>query len=91
MMVFHFHCNIYKIFAEGHNARRNIPAGSLTPTMATLPREIHGAPLESFVVKLSEIIGKFKTLRKMGLFWFKVVAEVSQLTYLDPIISFYSN
>lgn len=45
--------------------------------MTNLPREIHGAPPESVIVKLSEVIGSFKNLRKMALFWCKVVAEVS--------------
>lgn len=43
----------------------------------SLPRDIHGAPPESLVVKLSEVIGNFKTLRKMAIFWCGVVAEVS--------------
>ncbi|KAF9595101.1 hypothetical protein IFM89_037035 [Coptis chinensis] len=44
--------------------------------MTSLPREIGGAPPYSFVVRLSEIIGSFKTLRKMALFWCRVVTEV---------------
>lgn len=47
--------------------------------MTNLPREIHGAPPESFIVKLSEVIGSFKNLRKMALFWCKVVAELRRL------------
>jgi len=43
----------------------------------TLPREIHGAPPESLIVKIAEVIGSFKTLRKMALFWSRIVAEVS--------------
>lgn len=46
-------------------------------TVASFPREIHGAPPETLVVKLAEVIGNFKTLRKMALFWCQIVAEVS--------------
>uniref|UniRef100_A0A7C9EZT1 Uncharacterized protein n=1 Tax=Opuntia streptacantha TaxID=393608 RepID=A0A7C9EZT1_OPUST len=49
------------------------------PGTITLPREIHGAPTESLIVKVSEVIGSFRTLRKMALFWSRLVAEVSQL------------
>lgn len=45
--------------------------------MTSFPREIHGAPPETLVVKLAEVIGNFKTLRKMALFWCRIVAEVS--------------
>ncbi|KAE9458250.1 hypothetical protein C3L33_09841, partial [Rhododendron williamsianum] len=51
-----------------------------TPTnSASLPKDIHGSPPQCFVVKLSEVIGSFKTLRKMALFWYKVVAELRRL------------
>ncbi|KAK9268760.1 hypothetical protein L1049_000522 [Liquidambar formosana] len=66
--------------AEGHFLRRKITSGLETHTaMTSLPRDIHGAPPESFVVKLSEVIGSFKTLRKMALFWCRVVAELRRL------------
>lgn len=66
--------------SEGHFLRRMIGCGSETPTTTTsLPRDIHGAPTESFVVKLSEVIGSFKTLRRMALFWCMVVAELRRL------------
>jgi len=42
-----------------------------------LPRDIHGAPPESLVAKLAEVIGNLKTLQEMALFWCRVVAEVS--------------
>ncbi|PIA28787.1 hypothetical protein AQUCO_06600002v1 [Aquilegia coerulea] len=61
---------------EGHFPRRNYGSGS---AIASLPREIHGAPPEGFVVRLSEIIGSFKTLRKMALFWCQVVTELRRL------------
>lgn len=44
--------------------------------MTSLPRDIHGAPPESLVVKLAEILGNYRTVRKMALFWCCVVAEV---------------
>lgn len=65
------------MFSEGNFLRRKIGLDSEAFTTTTLPREIHGAPPESFLVKLSEVIGSFKTLRKMALFWCKVVTEVS--------------
>ena len=67
-----------KIFAEGNFLRRKISHDSEATTVTSLPRDIHGAPAESLVVKLAEVIGSFKTLRKMVLFWSRVVAEVSQ-------------
>ena len=78
VMIFHFCCNICKIFAEGNFLRRKISYDSEATTVTSLPRDIHGAPAESLVVKLAEVIGSFKTLRKMVLFWSRVVAEVSQ-------------
>ncbi|KAJ4725116.1 Rab3 GTPase-activating protein catalytic subunit [Melia azedarach] len=65
--------------AEGNFLRRKIGLDSEAFTTTTLPREIHGAPPESFLVKLSEVIGSFKTLRKMALFWCKVVTELRRL------------
>jgi len=41
-----------------------------------LLRDIHAAPLESFVTKVAEVIGSCKTMRDMALFWCRVVAEV---------------
>lgn len=77
-MIFHFHCNIFKIIAEGQFSGRKMGFVLDTPTnSASLPKDIHGSPPQCFVVKLSEVIGSFKTLRKMALFWYKVVAEVS--------------
>jgi len=45
-----FHCNICKIFTKEND-------------ITSLPRDIHGAPAGSLVVKLAEIIGNYKTLR----------------------------
>ncbi|KAJ0046143.1 hypothetical protein Pint_04100 [Pistacia integerrima] len=79
-MIFHFHCNICKMFAEGNFLRRKICSDSeASITLATLHRDIHGAPPESFVVKLSEVIGSLKTLRRMAFFWCKVVSELRRL------------
>ena len=43
----------------------------------SLVKDIHGVPLESFVVKLAEAISCLKTLRKMASYWSRVVSEVS--------------
>ncbi|KAJ7960793.1 rab3 GTPase-activating protein catalytic subunit [Quillaja saponaria] len=55
---------------DGKFLRRNISSGS------EVPRDIHGAPPDSLFVKLAEVIGNFKTLRKMSLFWCRVVVEL---------------
>ncbi|KAJ9182646.1 hypothetical protein P3X46_006616 [Hevea brasiliensis] len=61
---------------EGKFLRRNISFGL---EALSLPRDIHGAPPESLLVKLSEVIGSFKTLRKMAFLWCKIVAEMRRL------------
>ncbi|XXG46851.1 hypothetical protein AAC387_Pa02g1589 [Persea americana] len=61
--------------------RRNDDSGTATLTTSSLPRDIHGAPPESFVVRLSEIIGRMKTLQKMASFWCSIVAELRRLWY----------
>lgn len=45
--------------------------------MTSLPRDLHGAPPDSLLVKISEVVGSFRTLRKMALFWCRIVDEVS--------------
>ncbi|XP_073030600.1 uncharacterized protein [Primulina eburnea] len=55
-------------------------------TAAYLLKNIHGAPVESFVVKLSEAIGCLKTLRKMASFWSRVVDELRRLWYQGQYI-----
>ncbi|XP_015899832.2 uncharacterized protein LOC107433094 [Ziziphus jujuba] len=65
--------------ADGNFLRRKISCGSEAMTVASFPREIHGAPPETLVVKLAEVIGNFKTLRKMALFWCQIVAELRRL------------
>ncbi|KAJ8754658.1 hypothetical protein K2173_010749 [Erythroxylum novogranatense] len=59
--------------AEGNFLRRNVNSGSEALLLA---KDIHGAPPMGFLVKLSEVIGSFKTLRKMALLWCKVVSEL---------------
>ncbi|KAJ0982957.1 hypothetical protein J5N97_011212 [Dioscorea zingiberensis] len=55
--------------------------GSCLATLSTmnLSGEIHSAPPESFVARLSEVIGGFKSLQKMGSFWLCVVRELRRL------------
>lgn len=79
-MIFHFHCNLCKTFAEGYLPGRKSGSGLETFTNITsLPKDIHGAPPESFIIKLSEAIGSLKTLKKMACYWLRVVVEVSEL------------
>ncbi|KAJ6770280.1 RAB3 GTPASE-ACTIVATING PROTEIN CATALYTIC SUBUNIT [Salix purpurea] len=61
---------------EGNFLSRNM---SLVLEPPLLPRDIHAAPPESFLIKLSEVIGSFTTLRKMALFWCKIVTEIRRL------------
>ncbi|KAF9672709.1 hypothetical protein SADUNF_Sadunf11G0072700 [Salix dunnii] len=61
---------------EGNFLSRNT---SLVLEPPLLPRDIHAAPPESFLIKLSEVIGSFTTLRKMALFWCKIVTEIRRL------------
>lgn len=76
VVIFHFRGNICKIFAEGEFLKRKINSNSEENSIASLARDIHGAPPESIVVKLAEIIGNFRCLQKMALFWCRVVVEV---------------
>lgn len=78
-MSFKFRCNICKILAEGRLLLKRNHSGSAA---TSLPRDIHAAPPDTFVVRLSEIIGRFMTLRKMALFWWRVVEEVSIIPQL---------
>lgn len=72
------HCNICKTFAVEHFPLRN--NGSCLEILHTtsLLKDLHGAPPESFVVQLSQIIGGFKSLQKMASFWQYVIIEVSR-------------
>lgn len=74
---FHFWCNIGKVLAEGQFTGRTVSDLEAQINASSLVKDIHGAPVESFVVKLSEAIGSLKTLRKMASFWARVVTEVS--------------
>ncbi|XP_050368540.1 uncharacterized protein LOC126786684 [Argentina anserina] len=65
--------------AEGKFLGRKIDSGSDAITTASMPKDIHGAPPESLVVKLAEVIGSFRTLKKMTLFWCSVVSELRRL------------
>uniref|UniRef100_A0A2C9W718 Rab3GAP catalytic subunit conserved domain-containing protein n=1 Tax=Manihot esculenta TaxID=3983 RepID=A0A2C9W718_MANES len=58
---------------EGKFLKRNISSGLEQLSMS---RDIHGAPPESLLAKLSEVIGSFKTLRKMAFIWCKIVDEM---------------
>ncbi|XP_042485226.1 rab3 GTPase-activating protein catalytic subunit isoform X2 [Macadamia integrifolia] len=62
--------------ADGHLPRRKDASDSATATAPSLPRDVHAAPPDGFVVRLSEVIGTFKTVRKMALFWCTVVDEL---------------
>ncbi|XP_021755725.1 uncharacterized protein LOC110720935 [Chenopodium quinoa] len=66
--------------AEGLSPGRKVGflVETLPSTMA-LPRDIHGAPPQSLIVKVSEVMGSFKTLRKMALFWCRIVSELRRL------------
>lgn len=81
VMIFCIPCNFCKIFAEGEFLRRKINSNPEEIAITSLPSDIHGAPPESLVVKLAEVIGNFSTLRKMALFWCTVVAEVCLTQY----------
>ncbi|KAJ9562592.1 hypothetical protein OSB04_007752 [Centaurea solstitialis] len=70
------------INTEGHFSRRKIGSRvekNTNTNLTNFAKEIHGAPPECFVTDLAEAMGSLKTLRKMGLFWATVVAEVRSL------------
>ena len=77
--MLYFHHNICKILTGGHfpGKKGDLGRGEFI-TVSSLTRDIHGAPAESFVVKLSEAIGSLKILRKMSSFWCRVAVEVSR-------------
>ncbi|KAK8527210.1 hypothetical protein V6N13_085063 [Hibiscus sabdariffa] len=74
---------IHSLFdTDGNFLQRDLVSDSDTSTtMISLPKDIHGAPPQSFVVKLSEVIGSFRTLRKMALFWCRVVTELRRFWF----------
>ncbi|XP_024976539.1 rab3 GTPase-activating protein catalytic subunit isoform X1 [Cynara cardunculus var. scolymus] len=66
--------------AEGHRSGRKTSRMLETnATITSLPKDLHAAPPDSFVVELAEAIGCLKTLRKMASFWSRVVAELRRL------------
>ncbi|KAL1562957.1 rab3 GTPase-activating protein catalytic subunit isoform X1 [Salvia divinorum] len=67
--------------AEGEFTGRTVPGLETQINSTSLVKDIHGAPLESFVVKLSEAISCLKTLRKMASYWSRVVSEIRRLWY----------
>lgn len=77
----------YILDAEGLALGRKVgfSVESLPTTMA-LPREIHGAPPQSLIVKVSEVMGSFKTLRKMASFWCRTIAELRRLWLEEQFI-----
>lgn len=82
--VFHFYSDFHEDIAEASFLSRNIADGFEWSAATALPRDIHAAPPESFVAKLSEVIGNFSSMKKMVLFWCRIVAEVSILSVLLP-------
>lgn len=69
-----------KIFAEGHiSGRKTNCKLEINTTIASLIKDLHGAPPGSFIVELAEAIGCLKTIKRMASFWCRVVAEVSEL------------
>ncbi|XP_031377773.1 rab3 GTPase-activating protein catalytic subunit-like isoform X2 [Punica granatum] len=68
---------IHSLFdSEGHFLSRKNATGLEGSAATAFSRDIHGAPPESFVAKLSEVIGYFRSLKKMALFWCRIVAEL---------------
>nr|XP_019701712.1 LOW QUALITY PROTEIN: rab3 GTPase-activating protein catalytic subunit-like [Elaeis guineensis] len=75
-----FHSLICSLF-ESDTRRGTFPLrnnGSSLEILHTtsLLKDLHGAPPESFVVRLSQIIGGFKSLQKMASFWRCVIVEL---------------
>ncbi|KAK4355235.1 hypothetical protein RND71_024206 [Anisodus tanguticus] len=59
----------------GHFPGRKVDSANAS----SLPKDIHGAPPECFIVKLADVTGRMKSLRKMALLWCKIVAELRRL------------
>ncbi|CAM8952958.1 unnamed protein product [Rhodiola kirilowii] len=66
--------------------KRNISSCNEQDPSSSLPREIHGAPIDSFIIQISEIIGNFKALRHMALFWIRIVNELRRLWFEEQHI-----
>ncbi|KAK8961920.1 hypothetical protein KSP40_PGU007480 [Platanthera guangdongensis] len=54
-------------------------SGLTSLPLVSIPKDIRGAPPESFVVRLSKVIGCFKSLQKIACFWGCVVIELRRL------------
>lgn len=80
-------CSLFD--AEGVFLKRSFGTASEGTIVTSLPKDIHGAPPDSLLVKISEVIGSFRTLRKMALFWCRIVDEMrrfwSEEQYLPGI------
>ncbi|KAL9160050.1 hypothetical protein ABFS82_08G174300 [Erythranthe guttata] len=67
--------------AEGPFTGRTVSGLEGQINATSLLKDIRGAPVESFVVKLAEAVGCLKTVQKMASFWSRVVAELRRLWY----------
>ncbi|XP_031406043.1 uncharacterized protein LOC116214742 isoform X1 [Punica granatum] len=65
--------------AEGGFLRRKRGYEWDVTSALNLARDIRAAPPGSFVVKVAEVIGSFKTMKKMALFWCRVVEHLRRL------------
>ncbi|KAL0911373.1 hypothetical protein M5K25_019509 [Dendrobium thyrsiflorum] len=65
--------------SEETYAHLNYGSGLTSLPIAFMPKDIRGAPPDSFTVKLSEVIGGFKSIQKMASFWGCVVIELRKL------------
>ncbi|XP_024021670.1 rab3 GTPase-activating protein catalytic subunit isoform X2 [Morus notabilis] len=72
--------------ADGTFLKRKIGSGSEAISVTSFPRDIHGAPPQSLIVKVAEVIGSFKNVKKMALFWCRVVAELRRLSLEEKYI-----
>ncbi|KAL5583624.1 hypothetical protein UlMin_016066 [Ulmus minor] len=70
---------IHSLFDADQNFLKRKISSGLEATNLSFPREIHGAPPESLLVKVAEVIGSFKILTRMALFWCRVVVELRRL------------
>ncbi|CAK9321792.1 unnamed protein product [Citrullus colocynthis] len=74
---------------DGDFLKRSFDTTSEGTIVTSLPRDLHGAPPDSLLVKISEVVGSFRTLRKMALFWCRIVDEMrrfwSEEQYLPGI------
>ncbi|KAJ0751338.1 putative Rab3 GTPase-activating protein catalytic subunit [Helianthus annuus] len=71
---------INSLLGAGHfSGRKTNRKFEINTTIASLIKDLHGAPPGSFIVALAEAIGCLKTIRRMALFWCRVVAEIRRL------------